>query len=230
MPRDRRRREGHADELVVLLHGLRRSPRSMRPLQRRLEGDGYRVLAQGYPSTTGTIEQLAARLAGTLRPALASARVVHFVTHSMGGILVRQMRAHGALPTLGRVVMLAPPNQGSEVVDRLGHLPLFQWLHGPAGNQLGTGPGSLPGALPPADFELGVIAGRRSSPLAWLLSLWGPVFDGENDGKVAVARTRVEGMRDFLVLDHTHTWLMGRPDVQRAVVHFLADGCFPAPP
>ena len=113
------------------------------------------------------------------------------------------------------------------------HLALFQWLNGPAGAQLGTGPDSTPNSLPPADFELGIIAGRRSSLLAWLLSQRRPVFAGDNDGKVAVARARLQGMRDFLVVNHSHTFLMGRPVVQRAVVRFLATGSFqvaPGPP
>jgi hypothetical protein len=224
------RRQAHEGELVVLLHGLKRTSRSMRPLERLLVGEGFEVVNQGYPSLSAGIDALAAGLARELRPRLERARVVHFVTHSMGGIVVRAMRAAGALPRLGRVVMLAPPNQGSEVVDFFGATPLrarlFDWFNGPAGAQLGTGPVSVPNRLPPADFELGVIAGERSSPLAWLLSAWGPLFPGGNDGKVGVARTRLQGMRDFLVVAHSHTFLMGRPVVQRAVVNFLLTGAF----
>jgi hypothetical protein len=230
-PVGREQRAGaHEGELVVLLHGLKRTSRSMRPLERVLKGEGFQVVNQGYASHSAGIDALAAGVASELRPHLERAPVVHFVTHSMGGIVLRAMRAAGALPRLGRVVMLAPPNQGSEVVDFFGATPararLFDWFNGPAGAQLGTDPVSVPNRLPPADFELGVIAGERSSPLAWLLSAWGPLFPGGNDGKVGVARTRLEGMRDFLVVGHSHTFLMGRPVVQRAVVAFLRTGSF----
>lgn len=210
----------------MLLHGLKRTARSMRPLEKVLQREGYAVLNHDYPSTSADLETLARDVARQLRPQVSRARVVHFVTHSMGGIVLRTMRARGALKNLGRVVMLAPPNQGSEVVDRLGHLKAYELFNGPAGLQLGTGPHSAPNALPHADFELGVIAGRRSSLLAWLLEVWGPLFPGDNDGKVGVARARLEGMRDFLVVNHSHTFLMGRPVVQQAVLRFLSTGAF----
>ena len=220
----------HAGELVVLLHGLKRTSRSMKPLERLLVGEGYEVLNHDYPSSSAPVEVLATDVAKALRRPVQQARVVHFVTHSMGGIVLRLMRAAGALPNLGRVVMLAPPNQGSEVVDRFRENPLlarlFDAFNGPAGKQLGTGATSTPNQLGPADFELGVIAGERSSLLAWLLSTKTPVFSERNDGKVAVRRTALAGMREHLVVDHSHTFLMSRPSVKRAVVHFLAQGSF----
>jgi triacylglycerol lipase len=215
------REAAHRDELVVLLHGLKRTSRSMAPLQRALEFEGYPVRNQPYPSSKFNLATLAARVATALTPQLNNRRVVHFVTHSMGGIVLRLMRANGALPQLGRVVMLAPPNQGSELVDRLGGLKLFTWFNGPAGGELGTAPDSVPNRLPPADFELGIIAGRRSvNPLLSRL------IDGPNDGKVSVARTHLKGMRELLVVDHSHTFLASRPGVKRAVVRFLATGHF----
>lgn len=220
----------HAGELVVLLHGLKRTSRSMRPLERLLVSEGYEVLNHDYPSSSAMVEELAAGVAKALRRPVQRARVVHFVTHSMGGIVLRLMRSAGALPNLGRVVMLAPPNQGSEVVDRFRENPLmarlFDAFNGPAGKQLGTGAGSTPNQLGPADFELGVIAGARSSLVAWLLSAKTPVFSERNDGKVAVRRTALSGMREHLVVDHSHTFLMSRPLVKRAVVNFLARGSF----
>jgi triacylglycerol lipase len=213
------------DDCVVLLHGLARTARSMRPMQRALERAGYQVLNVGYPSRQESVERLAtiafteiARDLNGINPAK-----VHFVTHSMGGIVLRQYLALHRLENLGRVVMLAPPNQGSELVDRLGQLRVFRAINGPAGLQLGTGAESLPRRLPTVDFDLGVITGTRFfNPVLWWL------LPKPNDGKVAVASTQVKGMRDFRMLPVTHTFLMGNRRVIDLTLHFLKHGQFGA--
>jgi hypothetical protein len=182
---------------------------------------GYRVINWRYPSTQAPIAELSARLERDLGPALRrAAGPVHFVTHSMGGIVLRRFLADVALPAAGRVVMLAPPNQGSEVVDKLRDWWLFRRATGPAGTELATGPGG-PSDLPGIPVELGIIAGSR--PANPVFSRW---IGRANDGKVAVARTMLPGMTDFLVLDHGHTWLAWQPGVWRQVRHFLAAGRF----
>jgi hypothetical protein len=139
----------------------------------------------------------------------------------MGGILLRQLRASGASVPFGRVVMLGPPNGGSEVVDKLGELALFQWLNGPAGSQLGTKAGSLPRALGPTDLEAGVIAGKNSiNPILSFL------IPGEDDGKVAVENAKLPGMRDFLVVPVSHPFLMRDADVIAQTIRFLQTGQF----
>lgn len=195
-------------------------------MQRALERAGYAVLNIGYPSRRGSIEELAAIAFARIADAVGDRipATLHFVTHSMGGILLRQQLAHHALPQLGRVVMLAPPNQGSELVDRLGRYGFFGLVNGPAGRQLGTGPESLPRRLPAVNFELGVIAGTRSyNPLFHKL------LPEPNDGKVSVASARVEGMRDFRALPVTHTFMMGNRRVIEFTLNFLKHGTFDAP-
>ena len=208
-------------DTVVLLHGLTRSSRSMRAMAEALRGEGYTVITCDYPSRSADISTLSTNLFKTLAPQWESAGKVHFVAHSLGGILLRAYLQDHAIPNLGRVVMLGPPNGGSEIVDKLGSLKLYQWINGPSGGQLGTSPDSVPQQLRRPAFELGVIAGDRSvNPI---LSLMIP---GKDDGKVSVARAKAAGMRDFICLHVTHTFMMRNRQAIAQTKHFLKNGTF----
>jgi triacylglycerol lipase len=210
-----------AQDDVVLLHGLARSASSMKKLARHLESEGFRVHNIDYPSTKFTIEELAEKIRDELREKLDTAETVHVVTHSMGGILVRQIQKTNPIEHLGRVVMLSPPNQGSEVVDSLGGIKAFELLNGPAGQELGTGDGSKPNRLGKVDFELGVITGDRSINL--ILSM---IIPGDDDGKVSVERAQVEGMKAFRVVHTSHPMIMKNRAVIDMVTRFLEKGSF----
>ena len=214
-------REALAEETVILLHGLGRSDRSMRPLESHLDRAGYRVQNVHYPSTQGDPEALVRFLHERLVDCCQTASRLHFVTHSLGGILTRAYLNRHALPNLGRVVMLAPPNHGSAYVDWLGDYKLFEWVLGPTAKQLGTSDDSLPNRLPDADFELGVVAG-----IGGINPLGDRVLDGRNDGTVSVESTQLAGMKDFVEVDASHTFIMRNPAVLEHVVHFLRQGQF----
>jgi len=208
---------------AVLLHGLGRTSRSMEPLADALRTADYVVCNIDYPSRDHAIAEL---VTAHVVPAIHTCGLdvgapIHFVTHSMGGIIVRQIALASAIPNIGRVVMLSPPNQGSEVVDVLGDNWLFEFVNGPAGQQLGTSAESKPNSLGEADFELGIITGN--STVNPLLS---NIIPGEDDGKVAVQRAKVVGMQDFLILPVSHPFIMRDEIVIQQSLHFLTRGEF----
>jgi triacylglycerol lipase len=208
-------------ECVVVLHGLARTTDSMQKMTDAFAEAGYAVANVGYPSRKFAIEELAPLAVEAGVAACPGDSTVHFVTHSLGGILVRVYLENNQLENLGRVVMLAPPNGGSEVVDRMVGTPGFAWLNGPAGAQLGTDEASIPSQLGPVDFEVGIIAGTKT--INFMLSQYLPNPD---DGKVSVERTKVEGMTDFVTVPHSHPFIMNAPESISQALAFIKTGQF----
>ncbi|HEX5727745.1 MAG TPA: alpha/beta fold hydrolase [Longimicrobiaceae bacterium] len=199
---------GDRRELVVLVHGMGRTKLSMRPLARALEREGYRVLNWGYSSTADSIPALADALSRAVARGTGAAPRVHFVGHSLGNILVRRALAERPLPRAGRVVMLAPPNQGAASAGEAA--PYLAWLLPPL-RELDPERGTVRAIPTPRAVEIGVVA-------------------GEKDGKVSVEETHLAGERDHVVVPAAHSFIMGRRDVQALVVRFLRDGSFgPSP-
>ena len=209
-------------DCVVLLHGLGRTGLSMKPVGWFLARRGCNVVNITYPSLCVPMEQLADEY---LNRALAervppNARRVHFVTHSMGGILLRQYLATHGIANLGRVVMLGPPNQGSELADRFKCCALARWLAGPNLSRLGIGPDDLSQKIGKVNFEAGVIAGDRP------LFGWFRRHTKPNDGKVAVESTKVAGMKDFTVVHCSHTFMMCKRETLQQIGDFIQCGRF----
>lgn len=223
IPRTAFARAGDPAECVVLLHGLNRSWRAMQPMAEALREAGFTTANVDYPSQAGSVEVLAPMAVdtGLQECRRAGAKRIHFVTHSIGGILLRYAHQQDPIPDLGRVVMLAPPNRGSEVIDVTRNWPTTGIFAGEAGMQLGTDADSIPAQLGPVDFELGVIAGTRT-----MNPVMSAMLPNPDDGKVSVANTKVDGMDDFLVVESTHHYIINSDTVMRNTAAFLRTGEF----
>ena len=214
----------HKDEVVIILHGLARTRFSMTDIQWALEQAGYRTINHSYPSRQHTVEMLADIAIGSALEECKDATRIHFVTHSIGGILVRQFLKRNTIKQLGHVVMLGPPNKGSEIVDFFQQYKiteaLFNHVNGPAGKQMSNASNFLR-QLGAVNFSLGVIAGNFS-----LNPAFSYLIEDENDGKISVESSKVQGMSDHIILSTSHTFMMHNKNVIAQVLHFLEYGEF----
>lgn len=209
-------------EGVILLHGILRTRRSMAGLARFLESQGYEVLNLGYPSRRLPIEAIVERIHPCIMDFSGKlSGPVHFVGYSMGALLIRAYLHQHRPANLGRVVMIGPPNHGSEVADFLQHWRVYRWLYGPAGQQLITDQSAFAHLFGRAEYELGILAGTRSiDPIS------SRIIREPNDGKVSVESTKLEGMRDHFIIPCTHTFFPHNRAAWHQVGHFLKEGRF----
>lgn len=219
LPWDRPRWRDRGGPVVVLLHGLWRGWHAMEPLARALDQQGFSTLNVPYPSTRMPVPVLVRQIHLEIER-IAGDRPIHLITHSLGGIIARSLIAENPTWKPGRLVMLAPPNGGSEIVDWSKRHPLIHWLLGPAGRALGSD--GLPSILPPlpVEIEAAVIMGRRCS-----VPLFKRLLDGENDGIVSAHLGRIDGLRGFAVIDADHTFIQVHPEAIKLSLGFLKTGC-----
>lgn len=213
----------HGAECVVLLHGLGRDAGSMDKLRESLSDAGFLVVNVDYPSREKSVAELATLAVGKGVQGCREhhAGRIQFVTHSLGGILVRQYFQEAQVPEAQRVVMLGPPNHGSEVVDHHRNAWWFRKMTGKAGQELGTDAQSTPNLLKPIPLAIGVIAGTASSD-PWFSGS----IPGDDDGKVSTASAKLDGMKDYLEVPRGHTLMMRDAEVIRQAIHFLKNERF----
>jgi pimeloyl-ACP methyl ester carboxylesterase len=206
-------------ETVVLLHGLGRSESSMWLLSSRIEAVGFDVVLIGYDSVGDPPERIVAAVRRQIDACCkASPEPVHFVGHSLGGLIIRAYLAENQLRTLGRVVLIATPNAGTPLVDAYRD-SWWMALAGPTAKRLGTGPDSFPNSLPAPDYPVGVVAGVREAHLVDLIP-------GDDDGLVPLESTKVAGMDDFIMVESNHLLLRYSQEVARQTIAFLRTGKF----
>ncbi|MBR1163445.1 alpha/beta fold hydrolase [Bradyrhizobium elkanii] len=208
---------------VVLLHGISRTARSFRRMELALRAAGFATLNLDYDSRRKGLDALAEDIHPSLDQFARSLDgSVHFVCHSMGGLLARVYLARHRPARLGRVVMLGTPNGGSEIADRLKNLAAYRAYFGPAGQQLVTRRDAATSALlPPIDYSAGIIAGNRSVYPITSIGLPRP-----HDGRVSVANTRLDSMTDHIVIRTSHPWLVRNAEAIAQTIAFLQEGKF----
>ena len=206
-------------EGVVLLHGIFRTSISMRSLHRFLLKQGFKVCNIDYASRRFTLQELAEHIHPVVADFSGKVEKVHFVGHSMGGLLTRAYLNTCRPENLGKVVMLGTPNKGSEVADKLQRWWIFRELYGPAGQQLITDQSGVMQVLGTVNYDVGIIAGNRTiDPIgSYIIGI-------ENDGKVSVESTKLPGMKAHRIVPVSHTFLPDTRQVQELVVEFIKTG------
>jgi triacylglycerol lipase len=204
-----------SEQTVVLLHGQGRTRLSLAVLRRRLDRAGFRTLTFGYAGATSTLDRITARLLGVIRTRIETP-AYHLVGHSLGCVVIRNGFRAGYPSGLRRVAMLAPPNRPAELAASLRRNRLYRVLTGEPGQLLSDEEFYRTLPIPPVPF--GVIAGDRCHT---------GLFDEPSDGVVTVEGTKLAGMADWVVVHHTHTFLMNGRDTFELVAAFLRTGAFP---
>jgi pimeloyl-ACP methyl ester carboxylesterase len=208
---------------VVLLHGISRTSRSFRRMQTAIEASGFVTLNLDYASRRKALESLAEDIHPAIELFASGIEgSIHFVGHSMGGLLARAYLARYRPRRLGRVVMLGTPNSGSEIADRLKNVRAYRAWFGPAGQQLITQrDAALDAILPPVDYAVGIIAGNRS-----VYPISSAFLPKPHDGRVSVENTRLDGMMDHVVIAVSHPSLVRNRLALQQTIAFLRDGRF----
>ncbi len=208
-------------DYVVILHGIARSNKHMKGLAEYLEGGGFEVINLDYPSTSHNIEELTEIIHRKILKKTTQDKPIHFVGYSMGGLMVRALIHKYHYKNLGRVVQLAPPNGGSEVADFIKNFWPYKKIFGPAGQQLITDQTAVKNLFGKVNYDLGIIAGNATiDPICWA------IIPGENDGKVAVEKTKLEGMKDHIIVHASHTFFPSNKEVQKQTLYFLRNNHF----
>ncbi|MCA8991539.1 MAG: alpha/beta fold hydrolase [Planctomycetaceae bacterium] len=207
-------------EVVIYVHGIIRSSKSISSLITSLEESNYTVVGFDYPSTQVTMVDSAAYLKQVI-DSLEGVEKIHFVCHSMGGLIVRTyLQQYEPDTRIGRMVMLGVPNLGAKMADIMKDNILYQFIYGPAGQELVENPEGYIAKLPTPQFEFAVIAGARGTNDGW-----NPLIPGDDDGTVSVDATRLPGAVDFMTVPAIHSFMMSNEQAQAATVNFLKHGC-----
>jgi pimeloyl-ACP methyl ester carboxylesterase len=208
-------------DTVVLVHGMGRGPVEMRLLASRIARAGFEILRVRYQPFGPTTEQVVASVAKQIEARCCNLPGrIHFVGHSLGGLIIRAHLAANRPDVLGRVVLIATPNAGTPFVDKYRNR-WWMGLAGPIARTLGTDAASFPNTLPTPNYPVGIIAGVKPSSITKQHQT-----SDIDDGIVPLASAKLSGMSDFITLKSTHAALRYRRDVARQTIAFLREGAF----
>ncbi|MDP1677804.1 MAG: alpha/beta hydrolase [Bacteroidota bacterium] len=213
-------KRGAPKDIVVLLHGLGRGKSIMVPLQTRLEDVGFSTVLIDYHSINRSPDQILTEVTKQIDTIqIDSNQTIHFVGHSLGGLIIRAYLDSNTVKNLGKVILIGSPNNGTPFVD---HFRDTWWLKlvGSAAASLGTDNKSFPRTLRPPYYPVGIIAGISKTISN------DDFIPGEDDGIVPVESTKVEGMKDFILLEVSHSALPRNELVAQQVIEFLKHGKF----
>jgi pimeloyl-ACP methyl ester carboxylesterase len=208
-------------KVVISLHGLIRFREVMEDVGEHLEkAGGFDVVEVSYASTRRSLEEHAESLDRVIQN--LQVEEVNFVAHSLGNLVVRRWLAMqetkpNAAPRVGRIVMIAPPNQGAVMARLWRDNKLFGLVMGPSGKQLAQSWDEVAPTLAIPKCEFGIIAGNGG---------YNPLLPGDDDWVVSVAETKLEGAKDFATFPDNHGQLLGDERVHEAVTNFLLHGKF----
>ncbi len=207
---------------ILLIHGLAENSRWMSFFELSLRAAGYDAAAIDYPSTSYSMEELMEQHIKPFIDTHKDAESLHFVTHSMGGILLHHFLSKYNLPNRGRVVMLTPGFNGSPTITVLSHFPWFENILGQAGMQSADNEYCFSRNLPPVeDYEVGIVAGNLAlDPISWF------AIEAPNDGKTSIEGTKIDGMKDHIVLPVSHDTVLASPIALYQTLYFLEHGYF----
>jgi len=208
------------NECVVLLHGIGDTKFSMLKLENDLKDAGYKTINVGYPANGKKIETIANDELAAAIEKCSDYRKIHIVSHSMGGLVIRYYLNEHNLPEGSRIVMLSPPNKGSEVADYFHDSKIYELFYGEAGKELETDSDFFKN-LKPIINQVGIIAGSSS-----MNPFFSRLLPGKDDGRVAVENMKLEEMDDFIVISTTHLLMKYNRQVSKQTIYFLKFGKF----
>ncbi len=219
--------------VVLVLHGLFRSRHSMSPMVEALQEESdWTVINVSYASTRDGLEGHAQALAKVMENLDPEVTRIHFVAHSMGNLIIRRYLhdvdvgrgGRSADPRLGRIVMLAPPNQGARTAEAFRHVLGLEKMVGKSTAQLARDWDDLSETLATPAGEFGILAGGKNDDQG--INRW---LDGDDDFVVTVDETRLAGAIDFMILPVYHRQIIKDPLAHQCTIRFLKYGYFVSP-
>jgi len=209
---------------VYLVHGYGSLPITMSAIERDLIKEKFRTCNFGYKSISKDIDSCSKLL--YLKIKSIAVDTVCFVTHSMGGLVVRGLlnyvRIDSAFPIISRIVMLAPPNHGAQIADFFSSTSVLKWVLGPNVEHMRTDSNSFANKLPiPQNSELGIILGARFDGVGY-----NPFIKGDNDGFLTAEKAKLGTEKEIITVPEAHILMPQNRTIRKYIVHFMLYGNF----